>query len=335
MPGRRDAILHGTREAARLHRDLDTRRHVVERGGNVDIFGAIVSRSIPLVFRPLEGLLGLYVPAPCPGIMVTTQRSLSVQRFTAAHELGHAVMRHRASFDDESILHRFGKTAGGVSDVEIAADAFAAAFLMPRWLLEIHASRQEWNRVSMADPTLVYQMALRIGASYEATCWALERHKIIGADVARSHIKVPPRSIKRRLLDGHGLPNWHPDVWLLTERDQDSVVEGGPADVFVVRVRENSSAGYLWNFEELQAAGFAIVRDQRIMPQGVIDVGGAVDRLLTAQSEREQTGSVALVQARPWELEKEPLSRLSFTYDLLGKESGLPRAERRRLEAAA
>lgn len=112
MASRREAILHGTKEAARLHRDLGIRAKIEGRGGRIDVFGAILGLDLPLLFRPLKGLLGAYLPGPYPGIMVTNQRALPIQRFTGAHELGHAVMKHEGSLDDESILHRspFDKT---------------------------------------------------------------------------------------------------------------------------------------------------------------------------------------------------------------------------------
>ena len=51
---------------------------------------AIKAFKITVLFRPLEGLLGAYVPTPnSAGMLVTTQRDHHVQRFTAAHELGH------------------------------------------------------------------------------------------------------------------------------------------------------------------------------------------------------------------------------------------------------
>ena len=88
MKSRRDAILEGARTTAKLHRKFDVRHQVEAQPGSVDVFGTIVKEKIPLMFRPLEGLLGAFLPGPVPGIIVTTQRPLSVQRFTGAHELG-------------------------------------------------------------------------------------------------------------------------------------------------------------------------------------------------------------------------------------------------------
>jgi hypothetical protein len=92
--------------AARLHQQLGLRKQIESRGGNVDVFSAIQTVNLPLLLRPLQGLLGAYLSDPTPGVLVTTQRPMSIQRFTAAHELGHFSLRHQLSLDDESILRR-------------------------------------------------------------------------------------------------------------------------------------------------------------------------------------------------------------------------------------
>ena len=103
MKDRRIAILEGAKAAAKLHHKFGSRPYIDNHRGNVDVFGTIVKEHIPLMFRPLDGLLGLYLPDP--GILVTTQRGLSIQRWTAAHELGHATIHHEASLDDEVCSH--------------------------------------------------------------------------------------------------------------------------------------------------------------------------------------------------------------------------------------
>lgn len=128
--------------AARLLSQSETRVKMQTLGGSVDVFDAAVSLNLPLLMRPLKGLLGAYIPDPIPGVLVTTERQLSIQRFTAAHELGHFRMQHRPSFDDESILRRMTMTpvakATDPDFQEVEADAFAVAFLMPKWLIEWH-----------------------------------------------------------------------------------------------------------------------------------------------------------------------------------------------------
>ncbi len=91
MHNRRDAVLEGTLEAARLQRHFRLEKTITQHDGRIDVFTAIIDKGAQLVFRKLEGLLGAYIPVPNPGILVTTERTLAIQRFTAAHELGHVM----------------------------------------------------------------------------------------------------------------------------------------------------------------------------------------------------------------------------------------------------
>lgn len=156
------AIRKGTLEAARLQRDLGIQAKVVREVGRVDVFDTISRLGVPLMFTRLDGLLGAYYREPTPGILVTTQRPLSQQRFTAAHELGHHHLGHTPSLDDESILRRaLFEAHAGDNFQEVEAEAFAAAFLLPRWLLDWHSERQHWTDADLQDPALVYQLALK------------------------------------------------------------------------------------------------------------------------------------------------------------------------------
>ncbi|MCP1612136.1 Zn-dependent peptidase ImmA (M78 family) [Azospirillum lipoferum] len=333
MTNFRDAILSGTKAAAKLHREFHHADAVKALGGGVDVFGATINLGAVLIFRPLEGLLGACIPGQNPGVMISTQRALRIQRFTGAHELGHVVMRHELKIDGEEILAR-APSQGGYDLQEIEADAFAAEFLMPKWVFQAHARRQGWNKESMEDPCVVYQMALRIGASYDATCRALNRHSIIDGSTREKLLRVERKRIKKSLLGDVAVENWHRDVWLLTERDEGTVIEGQPEDCFVLRLRERSSAGYVWNFKSLQEAGFAILRDTRDIPSPETAIGGVVSRLLTLRRDEPDLGELSVEQRRPWLKTGAPLSKFQLKYDLLGKEIGMPRAVRRQLTAA-
>jgi len=334
MKSRRDAILEGAKAAARIHREFELRPQVEAQASNINVFGTIVKqKKIALLFRPLDGLLGAFLPGPAPGIIVTTQRPLSVQRFTGAHELGHAAMGHQTSLDDETMLTRSESPSWNYNPLEAAANAFATAFLLPRWLLISQAARHHWTRRDLTIPAVVYQLSLRVGASYQATCLALFRHNLIDETTFGEVRQVEVKQLKRDLLDGYQLENWYPDVWVLTGADEGSMIEGDSRDAFVVRLKENSGAGYLWNFDELKKAGFLLFRDDRLIPSGEDDVGGEVERVVGARPGENQVGHIDLQQIRPWQTSGVPLSRLSFTFDLRGKESGRPRAERRLVAA--
>ncbi|HXZ02058.1 MAG TPA: ImmA/IrrE family metallo-endopeptidase [Stellaceae bacterium] len=317
--------------AARLHRQLDLRKQIDARGGNVDVFGAIQTVDLPLLLRPLQGLLGAYLSDPAPGVLVTTQRPMSIQRFTAAHELGHFSLRHQPSLDDESILRRVpmaGQPAGDFQEVE--ADAFAVAFMMPRWLIGWHAVRQGWTVSEFRRPDVVYQLALRIGASYEATCWTLARHQLIQPSLADELLQTQPRALKIALLEAYRPQDYRGDVWLLTERDAGTRIDGSRNDLFVLRLEEHSGGGYLWDIDQLKASGFGVVRDELEAIDGE-GVGNPVIRWVTAAPPDTHRGYMSLDERRPWDPDP-PLSSLKVEFDLTGpEEEGLSRAARRSL----
>lgn len=328
---RRTAILEGAKAAAQLHDQLDVRHAVEDSGGAIDVFGALLMQKAALVFRPLDGLLGFCIRGPNrPGVVISTKRGLRIQRFTGAHELGHVYLGHTESLDGEEILGR----GGTLNELEIAANSFASAFLLPKWSMQMQARRQGWNAQSMHDPKVVYQMSLRLGASYEATCVALETHSIVDPATAADLMEVSPRSIKKDLLAGITIENYFPDVWLLTERDEHLMLEGQPDDLFVMRLSEKSGAGYLWNTNDLVASGFAILRDEREIPPVAESVGGPVTRELTARRADPAQGQFALELKQPWEAKGPAIAALHIAYDLYGKEVGLSRAARRQLAAA-
>ena len=329
------AVRAGTMAAARLHRKLGLRETIEARGGSVDVFEAIHAVGLPLLLRPLQGLLGAYLVNPGPGALVTTERPMSIQRFTAAHELGHFLMGHRPSLDDETILRRMTTSEdSSTADLrEIEADAFAVAFMMPRWLFLGHAARQRWTAEDLSRPDRVYQLALRIGASYEATCWTLAGHRLIAEPVARELLRTRPRQLKAKLLEPDEPPDDRRDVWLLTGRDAGTRIDGSRNDLFVLRLEEHSGGGYLWDIGQLRASGFGIVRDELEVLDGDT-VGGPVIRRVTAAPTGPCRGRIALDERRPWEPDQ-PIASLGMEIDLTGpEEAGLSRAERgHRLEA--
>ncbi|MDE2238805.1 MAG: ImmA/IrrE family metallo-endopeptidase [Rhodospirillales bacterium] len=330
------AVRAGTMAAARLHQELGLRHQIEAAGGNIDVFAAIHALDLPLLVRPLQGLLGAYLSDPAPGVLVTTQRPMSIQRFTAAHELGHFRLRHQPSLDDEeNILRRMPlQVPPGGDFQEVEANAFAAEFMMPRWLIAWHTVRQGWTAADFQQPNVVYQLSLRIGASYEATCWTLARQRLILSTDVQSLLRAQPREMKIALLEAYRPQDYRGDVWLLTERDAGAKIDGSRNDLFVLRLQEHSGGGYLWNIDQLKESGFAVVRDdlQIIDAEGI---GGPTIRHVTAAPPDTYRGQLAIDERRPWAPDP-PLTTLTVELDLTGPEQeGFSRAERRRLLEAA
>ena len=329
------AIRSGTMAAGRLHRELDSQKALAECAGNIDVFEALLKVDLPHLLRPLNSLLGVYLKDPTPGVMITTQRPLSVQRFTAAHELGHHVLGHEPSLDNDGILRRSPFAGPSDSTVrETEANAFAAAFLMPRWLIEWHFNRQNWTPHAFLDFANLYQLSLRLGVSYEAICWTLQQYRLLTPADSIAARKREPREFKTMLLADYQPKDYRGDVWLLTERDAATQIAGSRNDVFVLRLTENSGAGYLWDFDQLQASGFAILRDA-VNANDDDGVGGPVVRQITASGESAGRGQVTVDERQPWDPD-ETRHTLTLVYDLTGPEpEGLSRAERRLVLATA
>tara|TARA_R110002049_G_scaffold265590_1_gene441729 strand:- start:11063 stop:12079 length:1017 start_codon:yes stop_codon:yes gene_type:complete len=333
----RDATREGTAAAARFHVRMKSQQNISELGGHIDVFSYILEELTELLFRPLQGLLGAYMPdSRRPGILITTQRPLSIQRFTAAHELGHFLLKHEPSFDGEEMLRRgvIPASSSSANLQEVSADAFAVAFMMPRWLIEWHCDRHGWWGDGLTHPANIYQLSLRIGASYQATCWTLERYRMISSSLRRALLGASPKSVKEELLGSHIPESYRGNVWLITEADAGTRIDGSRNDHFVLRLKEHSSGGYLWNFDAFEKSGFAILEDKRdsIDHSGI---GGLVSRRILASSGNAAHGYVSLTEARPWQPHV-PRAQIVLDYDVTGPESeGLSRIERRRLLAAA
>ena len=136
------------------------------------------------------------------------------------------MLGHKLSLDTEEVLRL--AASGGVAPArrgfashlqEVEADSFAGSFLLPIWLVTRHARRQGWSREALRGEDVVYQLALRCGASFQSTVRALERHGFVTALDARRLLNVKPKVVKARL--GHRSPAADPwsDAWRLTPAD--------------------------------------------------------------------------------------------------------------------
>lgn len=337
MVDTRAAIMNAVSAAARLHSQYGSEELADHGEGRVNVFQMLVEREIPLLFRPLIGLLGAFIKDPSPGVMITTRRPLAVQRFTAAHELGHALLGHRPSLDDESILRRTPFTDRPGYDIqEVQADAFASELLVPRWLLAKHVVGQGLQPSQLGRPEVVYQLSLRMGISYRAMCYALQHHRAIDYAACKALLDVPPRQIKAKLAEGVEPETWHGDVWIVTERDEGLLLEGSRTDLVVLRLEEHSGSGYMWRFDELERAGLKVLEDRRVTLRQGDQIGGIVTRRVTAQPAQEAFGLARLAEVRPWLPTSEPLNTVHLRVDLTGPvEAGLLASERRRLLGVA
>jgi len=104
-------------------------------------------------------------------IGVNDRHNENRQRFTIAHELGHALLH---DVDDVHVDHVFRfrspLSAQAVDKDEIEANAFAASLLMPRNML---TSRLQGIEIDVEDETLVRKLAEEFKVSRQAMSFRL------------------------------------------------------------------------------------------------------------------------------------------------------------------
>jgi len=318
---RRRAILLGVQAAARIHTEFKLNKHLEHRSASsIDVFRLITEHDIFLLFKPLKNLLGGAMrDSGQVGILVSTNRSLHIQRFTAAHELGHIVLNHEVSLDNE--IGQRGQFGTRNDPQELAADAFASELLAPKWLIKWHCARHKWTSDSLSSPVTTYQLSLRLGMSYEATCWALQSHRILTPATAERLRSNEPKRIKALVLENHHLENSWANAWWLNPADTGLHFEGGPNDVFRVSVKEHAGSGYLWNF----SSDLHPMNDKRLRLDSNC-IGGSVDRDVWFAAIAGETVLVGQ-ESRPFD-KADVIQKLHVRLSLHTLKTGLPRHQR-------
>lgn len=320
----RDAKLKGARAAAEVHAKLGLRNKIKEGLEQVDVFYSIHELDIAMLCKPLDGLLGAYFCSPDKGIIVTTNRRLPIQRFTAAHELGHYWLEHEKSLDSEDSMKLARQGIAGIPIQEIEAEAFASEFLLPKLLMVKTAKKFGWNLDDLKNPEIVYQLSLRVGTSYDATRLALLENKIINLNDARKLKEIPPKTTKRNILKDENLDNPWADVYFVDLQDNGSVIQPSSEDTIIIELPEHSSGGYLWS-KVTNDLGVEIINDESIQVAGN-NIGSISKRRLSLRG--EENTKIHIEESRPWEKNKEPLEIFDIDIRFEEKEEGLPRVAR-------
>jgi Zn-dependent peptidase ImmA (M78 family)/predicted secreted protein len=320
----RQATLRGSRGASEAHNKFGLKSKIKEGLQQIDIFECLKELNITTLCRPLDGLLGAYsTDGHSSGILISTNRRLPVQRFTAAHEFGHFWLGHKDSVDSEASISAL-RSGKGVAAQEVEAEAFAAEFILPRVLIGHTIRRQNYTKSDLKQPDVMYQLSLRLGVSYSAIRVALASARFISQPEADLAAKTVPKQIKQRLLKEFELPASHPDIFYLTEHDNSAYIMSDESDILIVDLPEHSASGYVWN-DTAQSENLTTLFDINYL-ENKESVGGISRR------KRVLTGSnrtnLKLEETRPWEQNVKPISQYDVTLDFRGKESGLPRAFR-------
>ena len=216
----------------------------VDPARQVDVFQLCERLGLWLVFRPLDRLLGAYIPEGVGGVLITTERPVTVQRYTAAHELGHWRLGHAKThaFDGEKQV--LGTTPDNES--EHLAQVFAAALLMPPPLVfSILRRRRVTGDLSAVD---AYTVAREAGVSYQAAVLQLANLQLIDPDGLVNLLAATPLEIKTRIGRGQRPVSGSADVWPVDKDWHGHRLDVRIDDEVVIFLPENRSTGYRWGF---------------------------------------------------------------------------------------
>lgn len=302
--GYRDIVLRAVQRAAEVIDDTGAMERIEQDGyTRIDPFQIAADSGVMVMLRPMQKLLGAFLGDETPGILVNMDRPAGLVHMTCAHELGHFFMGH-GSATDEQIYYGSKGTL-----VEQEADQFAYNLLVPRNLIVKIMQRKQWTKAQLFHPEILYQLALRMGVSYEAAAWSLSRHNVMSPDQVHQMLRTTPAMIKKSLL-GDRLTDARKDVWLLDSDDRTSILEPRPDDQLVIRLPSRASSGFLWeadSLDSLATEGFNL--EPLTVPSapatdGVLTFGGpgTMDYVLTGgRVTSEMPVSVQLSERAPWD----------------------------------
>lgn len=215
--------------------------HNIDQTQRIDVFGLCEDLNLWLAFLPLDNVLGAFVPQGTGGVLITTKRPLTVQRYTAAHELGHWRMDHGPTADEHDAV--FGTTHG---EREQLAQIFAGNLLMPPLLVMSILDRVRPSSKSPLTGEDCYTLAREAGVSYEAAIWQLVSLEQLTRSAAGRLLGQRPLAIKTDLGFGRRPVNGWADVWPVDENWDDEILDLHVEDEAVISLPENRSTGYRW-----------------------------------------------------------------------------------------
>lgn len=323
----RAPILKGFAAANRIHQKYNLSGMQAVGGLYLDVFDIIQREGIFLCFTSLEKLHGAYLPANGgrEGILVNSKHPLHLQRFTAAHELGHHVLGHKPSVDVTMLgraplpTDRYDDN-GSDPEQEKEADSFASAFLMPKWLIGKHLIKIGENASFLKNDVNIYQMSLRLGVSYSSFCWGLLVHEILTRQEAEWFAGIEPKDIKKKIIPEE-IRSQYPraNVWLINEKLAGAHMLGDKNDLFAFYLKENPSTGYIWDYSYFADHGLRLLSDDIIEEKSEI-FGAEIKRRIIFTNDELLTDTLPFCEKRPWN--SDTTKSLSLNFSMEGKGMG-------------
>jgi len=211
----------------------------------IDPFVAIDRLGLTLHITNMDNLLGAVVPEGNGGVLITSQRSPAIQRYTAAHEIGHWVL-HANQLQVDGEAEVLGRPS---SEMEREAQLFAGYFLMPPTLLN-QAIAAYGLRRGQIEPEHVYRLSRDLDVSYEATARRLLAARLINQSAFQQIWDMGRMSAMRRASGGHRPEDGLADMWDATSNEEVVSLVVEEHDEVMVDLVEQRLAGWRWQTAE-------------------------------------------------------------------------------------
>lgn len=320
----REAVIQAIQAAKKVHLDGTP----IGGGGWVDVFGAILRANLALMFKPLNGLYGAYLPAKGErqaGVLVNSNHPLALQRYTAAHEFGHHRMDHSPSIDgEEEIMPRERQKRRAPR--EVAAETFAAFYLMPLKLLSQRMAAMGLDRSKLTDPAAVYALSLSFGVSYSAMVRHLFEARHVTQETMSILAEVAPKSVKQALMGGAALEDAHSDVREIDGLPKE-IVTVREGDTLILTLPSHAAGGYEWHLDSPTDNSLTAQAAPLVLGPPSEEVGVSRDERLVLRCISPGLRKATLAERRPWEPAGAVLNSLALSVEVLGRPLGLYRRE--------
>lgn len=150
----------------------------------VDVAEIAARQGIAVQFHELEDeVSGMLVQTPQGKFIgVNVRHHPNRQRFTIAHEIAHSQLHPNTPtvYVDGMMMHFRGEQLSRAEPIEVEANAFAAALLMPEHFLRDDLGSRT---LDLFDETAVKQLAQRYKVSPQALTYRLMELKLVGGGV--------------------------------------------------------------------------------------------------------------------------------------------------------
>ncbi|MGO9294192.1 MAG: ImmA/IrrE family metallo-endopeptidase [Streptosporangiaceae bacterium] len=213
----------------------------IDQSAIIDPFAAIDQLGLALNITKLDNLLGAVIPQGDGGVLITSERSPAIQRYTAAHEIGHWILHgHELRMDRETEV--LGRPS---SEMEREAQLFAGYFLMPPPLLNQAIAAYDL-RLGGIHPEHVYRLSRDLDVSYEASARRLYMARLIDSTALTQILNLGRMSAMQRASAGHRPSDGLADVWDATSDEEVVRLVVEEHDEVIVGFDEQRLAGWRW-----------------------------------------------------------------------------------------